>query len=398
MTTKIFCSSSLLKSSGVRHDAVRCLLRDLYKSSTNNIANGSGQQYQKIDLKLKFFELSFNVMMSLSTGEAIIGDGLCHSTEEYKWFFELLKNAYVPSFFMAPGDYLPIFKYFDVFKVERSLAEIDKKRDAFLEAIIERFRKEHNVNNIEKKKKKRSNNKSLLDVLFSLQREDSEQYNDLIIKTMILTMFTAGTDTSAMTLEWAMSLLLNHPEVLKKALYELDNNIEPHRFIEDSDLSNLPYIQSIIQETLRLYPLAPFLIPHEAAHECKVGQYEVPSGTIVVANVWAIHRDPKVWPEPDKFVPERFLQSSAGENKSGQFNKFIPFGVGRRGCPGGGLATRVIALTLASVLRCFEWEKINNGDEAIDMSEEVQFLLPKAKALEALCKPRPQMLNALSQA
>ncbi|KAK9152850.1 hypothetical protein Sjap_000330 [Stephania japonica] len=383
MTTKIFCSSSILALSGVRHDAVRCLLRDLYKSTIN-------KGPQKIDLKLKFFELSFNIMMSLSTGEAI-GDGLCH-TEDNKWFFELLKNAHVPSFFMAPGDYLPIFKYFDVFKVEKCLAEIDKNRDAFFEAIIERFREESNV------EEKRSKTSSLLDVLFSLQREDPEQYNDLIIKTMILTMFTAGTDTSAMTLEWAMSILLNHPEKLKKALDEVNNNIEPLRLLNDSDISSLPYIQSIIQETLRLYPLVPFLVPHEAAHECKVGQYDVPSGTIVVANVWAIHRDPNVWPEPDKFIPERFMQSNNiqqdGDNKNGF--KFIPFGVGRRMCPGGGLAMRIIALTLASVLRCFEWEKI--GDEPIDMSEEVQFLLPRAKPLVALCRPKPEMLNALCQA
>ncbi|KAK9152894.1 hypothetical protein Sjap_000374 [Stephania japonica] len=376
--TEIFSSSSLQASSSIRHDAVRCLLRDLYRSTTT-----TNKGTQKIDLKLKFFELTFNVMMSMFTGEPI-GDGLCHS-EEYKWFFELLRNAHVPSLFMAPGDYLPIFKYFDVFKVEKSLAAMSIKRDACFEEIIERCRKKYN----EGKK-----SKSILDVFFSLQQADPEQYNDLIIKGMILTMFTAGTDTSAMALEWAMSLLLNHPEALKKALDELNNNIEPHRLLEDSDISNLPFIQSIVQETLRLYPPVPLLLPHEVTHECKIDQYDVPSGTIVVANVWAIHRDPKVWPEPDKFMPERFMQSIVqGESKDGF--KFIPFGIGRRGCPGGGLATRIIALALASVLRSFEWEKI--GDGPIDMSEGVQFLLPRAKPLEALYRPRSEMLNVMNQ-
>ncbi|KAK9150236.1 hypothetical protein Syun_008545 [Stephania yunnanensis] len=378
--TEIFSSTSLQASSSIRHDAVRCLLRDLYRSTTSN---NEGTQ-NKIDLKLKFFELTFNVMMSMFTGDPI-GDGLCH-TEEYKWFFKLLRNARVPHLFMAPGDYLPIFKYFDVFKVEKTLAAMSVERDAFFEEIIERCRKKYNG---EKK------SKSILDVFFSLQQADPEQYNDLIIKGMILTMFTAGTDTSAMALEWAMSLLLNHPETLKKAVDELNNNIiEPNRLLKDSDISDLPYIQSIVQETLRLYPPVPLLLPHEVAQESKVDRYDVPSGTIVVANVWAIQRDPKVWPEPDKFMPERFMQSILqGESKDGF--KFVPFGIGRRGCPGGALAIRIIALALASVLWCFEWEKI--GDEPIDMSEEVQFLLPRAKPLEALCRPRSEMLNVMSQ-
>ncbi|KAK9151677.1 hypothetical protein Syun_009986 [Stephania yunnanensis] len=105
-----------------------------------------------------------------------------------------------------------------------------------------------------------------------------------------------------------MSLLLNNPEKLKKALDELDHNIEPHRLLEDSNLSNLPYIQSIVQETLRLFPPAPFLFPRVSASECKVDQYDVPSGTIIVANAWAIHGDPKLWSKPHKFMPERFMQ------------------------------------------------------------------------------------------
>ncbi|KAK9155635.1 hypothetical protein Sjap_003115 [Stephania japonica] len=354
-TTKIFSSSSLHASSDVRHDAVRCLLRDLYRSASSN--NGAPH---RIDLKLKFFELTFNSTMSMMIGEPI-GDGLSH-TKENNWFFDVLRGA----------------------KVKKSLAASSKKRDAYFEEMIERYR----TKCLATKKPK-----SILGVLFSLQQEDPEQYNHVIIKGIILAMFTGATDTTAMTLEWAMSLLLNNPETLKKALKELDHTIEPHRLLEDSDISNLPYIQSIIQETLRLFPPAPFLFPHVSASECKLDQYDVPSGTTIVANAWAIHRDPKLWPEPNKFMPERFMQGLQQGESNNKF-KYIPFGIGRRGCPGDGLALRTIALALGSVLRCFEWEKI--GDEPIDMNEGVQFLLPKAKALEVLCKPRSEMLNVLS--
>ncbi|KAK9155640.1 hypothetical protein Sjap_003120 [Stephania japonica] len=292
-TTKIFSSSSLHASSDVRHDAVRCLLRDLYRSASTN--NGAPH---RIDLKLKFFELTFNSTMSMMIGEPI-GDGLSH-TKENNWFFDVLRGAKVPIFFLAPGDYLPIFNYFDVFKVKKSLAASSKKRDAYFEEMIERYR----TKCLATKKPK-----SILGVLFSLQQEDPEQYNHVIIKGIIL---------------------------------------------------------------------------------CKLDQYDVPSGTTIVANAWAIHRDPKLWPEPNKFMPERFMQGLQQGESNNKF-KYIPFGIGRRGCPGDGLALRTIALALGSVLRCFEWEKI--GDEPIDMNEGVQFLLPKAKALEVLCKPRSEMLN-----
>ncbi|KAK9152891.1 hypothetical protein Sjap_000371 [Stephania japonica] len=371
-STNIFCPSSLHASTSIRRDAVRCLLKELYKSTAN-------KEPQKIDLKLKFYEFTFNSVVATLTGEPI-GDGLWHSKEN-EWFFEVLRSARVPSLFMVPADYLPILRYLDVSKVEKVLAAKSRKRDEYFTGMIKRFRKEFDV---EKK------SKTKLDMFFSLQREDPEQYNDVIIKGIIQVMFTAGIDTSAITLEWAMSLLLNNPEALKKAIIELDQNIEPHRLLEESELSNLPYIQSIVQETLRLFPPAPLLLPHESACEFKADQYDVPSGTIIVANAWAIHRDPKVWPEPNKFMPERFMQEE-GIDKF----KFMPFGIGRRVCPGGGLAMRMIPLALGSLLRCFEWEKI--GDEPIDMSEGVQILLPKAKALEALCRPRSEMLNALCQ-
>ncbi|KAK9150290.1 hypothetical protein Syun_008599 [Stephania yunnanensis] len=375
-STNIFCPSSLHASSGIRHDAVRCLLRELYKSTVN-------KGPQKIDLKLKFYELTFNSVVATLTGEPI-GDGLWHSKEN-NWFFELLRSARVPSLFMAPADYLPFLRYLDVLKVEKVLAAKSRQRDEYFAGMIKRFRKEFDV---EKK------SKTTLDMFFSLQQEDPEQYNDVIIKGIIQAMFTAGIDTSAMTLEWAMSLLLNNPETLKKALIELDQNIKPHRLLEDSDLSDLPYIQCIVQETLRLFPPAPLLLPHESACDFKADEYDVPSGTIIVANAWAIQRDPKVWAEPDKFMPERFMESLLHGDGKDKF-KFMPFGIGRRVCPGWGLAMRMIPLALGSLLKCFEWEKIS--DEPIDMTEGVQILLPKAKALEALCRPRSEMLNALCQ-
>ena len=202
-------------------------------------------------------------------------------------------------------------------------------------------------------------------------------------------MITAGTDTSSVTIEWAMSLLLNHPTVLKKAQEELDFHVGNDRLVEESDYPKLPYLQGIINETFRLYPAAPLLVAHESSDDCIVGGYDVQRGTMLLVNAWALHRDPKVWEYPTSFKPERY------EGVEIEACKFIPFGLGRRACPGAGLANRVVSLTLAALLQCFEWERI--GVEEVDMAEGLGLTMPKAKPLEAMCKAREVMVDVLKK-
>ena len=198
-------------------------------------------------------------------------------------------------------------------------------------------------------------------------------------------MVIAGVDTSSATLEWAMTLLLNHPEALKKAKAELDNQVGTNRLIEESDLPKLPYIQSIISETLRLFPPAPLLVPHVSSDYCQIGGFDIPANTMIIVNAWAIHRDPKSWEDPTSFAPERF-GFLGGINEARENYKLLPFGTGRRGCPGGGLAQRVIGLALGSMIQCFEWKKTSN--EIIDTTEGRGITMPKLEPLEAMCKAR----------
>ena len=190
-------------------------------------------------------------------------------------------------------------------------------------------------------------------------------------------MLTAGTDTSSVTIEWALSLLLNHPEVLEKARAELDAQVGTDRLVDEHDLSNLPYLHNIISETLRLYPPTPMLVPHESSDDCKIGGYNIPRGTILLVNAWAVHRDPNVWDDPTSFKPERF------EGLQVQPSKLIPFGMGRRSCPGSGLAQRVVGLALGSLIQSFDWKRI--GEEEIDLAEGTGVFMPKAKPLEKAC-------------
>lgn len=211
-------------------------------------------------------------------------------------------------------------------------------------------------------------------------------------------MLVAGTDTSAATMEWTMSLLLNNPQTLEKLRAEIDANVSQGSLLQEADFPKLPYLHAVINESMRMYPASPFLFPHESSQDCTVGGFNVPSGTMILVNVWKIHRDPELWEEPDKFKPERFLKTNSSDQKSTdeqgikEGSKMMPFGMGRRRCPGEGLAMKMVLLVIGTLVQCFEWERV--GDEEVDMSEGIGLTMPKARPLEAMFKPR-ESLNTL---
>ncbi|XP_042489263.1 xanthotoxin 5-hydroxylase CYP82C4-like [Macadamia integrifolia] len=198
-------------------------------------------------------------------------------------------------------------------------------------------------------------------------------------------LIVGGSETTFLSLTWALSLLLNHPHELKRAQNELDVHVGKQRHVEESDIKNLLYLQAIVKETLRLYPPGPVL-PRQAMEDCQLGGYHVPKGTRLLVNVWKLHRDPNVWSDPDEFKPERFLTTHANVDFKGQQHYYIPFSAGRRPCPGVALATEIFHLALARVLHGFD--VMNPSDAPVDMTEGVSITLPKATPLQVLLKPR----------
>ncbi|XP_031473384.1 xanthotoxin 5-hydroxylase CYP82C4-like [Nymphaea colorata] len=202
-----------------------------------------------------------------------------------------------------------------------------------------------------------------------------------------LVLVVAGTESMAVTLEWALSLLLNNPHLLKKAQDELDCQVGKERQVDESDLSNLPYLQAIVKETMRLHPTGPLLDPHESTEPVQLGGFEVPVGSILFVNVWKIHHDPTLWADPEEFKPERFLSSrNEMTGFGGQDFAFLPFGSGRRICVGRWMAMQVLHLTLACLLQSFEWSTPMN--EPVDMTVGHGLTLPKATQLRVLLRPR----------
>ncbi|KAK4404921.1 cytochrome [Sesamum angolense] len=202
-----------------------------------------------------------------------------------------------------------------------------------------------------------------------------------------LDLFIAATDTSALAMEWGLSELINHPNIMRKAAQEIDSVVGNNRIVQESDIPHLPYLQAIFKEILRLHPPAP-LIPRESTEDCTISGYHIPAKTRVFVSIWAVGRDPNYWEDPLEFRPERFLQedgSAKGQlDVRGQNFHFLPFGSGRRGCPGTSLALLLVQTTLAAMVQCFEW-KVEGGNGTVDMEEGPGLTLPKAHHL--VCSP-----------
>ena len=183
-------------------------------------------------------------------------------------------------------------------------------------------------------------------------------------------MFGAGTETSANTLQWAMSELARNPEVMHKAQAEVREKLQGKPMVAEDDLADLRYTKLIIKETLRLHPAVPLLVPRECRESCKVMGYDVPRGTTVFVNVWAISRDPGHWgADAAAFRPERFEAGTAADFKGADF-EFTPFGAGRRMCPGMAFAQASMELALVALLYHFDWKLPDAmASEDLDMTE-----------------------------
>lgn len=180
--------------------------------------------------------------------------------------------------------------------------------------------------------------------------------------------FGAGTDTSSTTLEWAMSEMLKNPGVMEEAQAEVRRVFNGKEDVHEEELQQLKYLRLVIKETLRLHPPAALLLPRESKERCEINGYEIPGGTRVIVNAWAIGRDAKYWDEAERFKPERFVDSPI--DFRGRHFEYIPFGGGRRICPGITFATALIEYPLAQLLYHFDWKLPNGtGIAEFDMTE-----------------------------
>jgi cytochrome P450 len=199
-------------------------------------------------------------------------------------------------------------------------------------------------------------------------------------------MFAVGTDTTHTALEWTMTELLKHPEVMKKAQDEIRRITGSKISVTQDDVEKTLYLKAVIKESLRLHPPIPTLIPRESTKDVKVQGYDILAKTRVIINAWAIGRDPSSWENPDEFRPERFLEGAI-DFKGNDF-QFILFGAGRRGCPGTTFASSVIEITLASLLHKFNWALPGGAKpEDLDITEAPGLAIHRKFPLVVIATP-----------
>nr|CAB3449116.1 unnamed protein product [Digitaria exilis] len=316
-----------------------------------------------------------------STVRAIIGG----RSEHRDAFLRLLEEALK----IIPGMTLP--DLFPSSRLAMMLSRVPRKvkqrRDGML-AIIDPIIQEHQDRRAAGVD---DEDEDLLDVLLRLQ-EDMDFQEPLTtanIKSVIGDLFGAGSDTTATTLLWAMAELMRNPAVMRKAQDEVRSALAGagHDKVTEDILAGLHYLRQVIKETLRLHPPAPLLLPRECRSSCQVLGYDVPRGAMVLVNAWAIGRDPAHWDKPEEFVPERF--QSSGRDFKGMDFEFIPFGAGRRMCPGMAFGLANVELALVALLWHFDWE-LPDGmvPEEMDMAEAVALSAPPRSDLVLVAIPR----------
>ncbi|KAG5587416.1 hypothetical protein H5410_047850 [Solanum commersonii] len=375
VTVELLTNSRLEKLKHVRTSEVNCSIKDLYSNCSSN--NNS-----EVNLSSWFENITFNIIIRMLVGKRFTG---CFEAEMN--FKESIKKVLYLGGIFVFSDAIPSIEWMDIGGYIKSMKQTNKEVDSVLDSWL----KQH----IEKRKDCDSNSSGsdqsdFFDVMLSTLPEETMESGydrNAIIKATALILIMTASESTAETLIWALSMLINDTRSLKLAQDELDEHVGRNRWVEESDIKNLPYLQAIVKETLRLYPPGPLAGPREAIEDCYVGNYHIKKGTRLIVNLWKLQRDSRIWEDPNEFKPERwFLKEHSEFNFRGQNFEYIPFSSGRRMCPGLTFGSQVVHLTLAKLLHGFNIS--TTREEPIDLSEGLGIALPKAKPLQPFVSPR----------
>ncbi|XP_042008861.1 cytochrome P450 736A117-like [Salvia splendens] len=335
----------------------------------NKIRESSG--ISPVDLSAMFEGFSNDVI-----GRSAFGRKLSDS-ENGKNFLDAMADLAELLGMINIGDFIPWLGWIGrVNGADKRLEETAEKIDQVIESVIKEWLHEKGL--------EEQSGQHFLDILLDISKDVSIDRDSL--KAIILDVFVGGTDTISTAMEWTMSELLQNPAVMKKLQHEVRGILKQKQEITNDDLQKMHYLKVVIKEAMRLHPPLPLLVPRLAIKDVQVKGFDISAGTIVMINAWAIGRDLVSWDEPETFKPERFLNSSI--DFKGLDFELIPFGGGRRGCPGIALASAGMELLLADLVRKFDW-KLANGVEPkdLDMRESPGMTVHRAVPLLALASP-----------
>ncbi|KAJ0971068.1 hypothetical protein J5N97_019027 [Dioscorea zingiberensis] len=294
------------------------------------------------------------------------------------------------------GDFIPWIAWMDLQGINKRMKKARLSLDRFIDTIID----EH----IKNPKDADDADADMVDDMLAFfedpQKSGKKEPSDELqvnlkltrdhIKAIIMDVMFGGTETVASAIEWAMAELMRCPEELKRVQQELAEVVGLDRKVHESDLDKLPYLKCAIKETLRLHPPIPLLL-HETSTDCELAGYSIPVRSRVMINAFAIGRDPSSWKDPNTFRPSRFGPGgeAAGIDFKGNFFELVPFGSGRRSCPGMQLGLYALELAVAQLMHCFKWELPEGMKPAeLDMGDVFGLTAPRAVRLVAVPSPK----------
>uniref|UniRef100_A0A0D6QZV0 Cytochrome P450 n=1 Tax=Araucaria cunninghamii TaxID=56994 RepID=A0A0D6QZV0_ARACU len=322
----------------VREEEVSAMVRSVWEES------GRGARF--VDVRKMVDTFTRNIICRMFASKTYSD----HDLSGGKGFKEMLDEMFATAGAFCVGDFIPSLAWMDLQGVHRRMKKVSKIFDDFAEKIID----EH-INS--RRTKKQGRVKDMVDVLLDLAEDENEMIETKItriqIKAIILDLLNAGTETSSTTVTWAMSELMRKPLSLARAQAELETVVGRHRSVKESDVASCEYLRCVVKETFRLHPPFPLLFYHESTEGCSVSGYYFPPKTRLIVNLWAIGRHESVWEDAEEFKPERFIGKDI--DVRGMDFELLPFGAGRRGCPGILAGLTNVELGLAQLLHCFDW-------------------------------------------
>ncbi|KAJ9692887.1 hypothetical protein PVL29_011811 [Vitis rotundifolia] len=350
-------------------------IKDLY-----SLGKGSDWVHPvKVVMSEWFQHLCFNIVLKMIAGKRYFNTS-GHGNEEARRAIATIQKLLSLAGAFVLSDAIPGVEWMDSQGYLGSMKRVAKEVDSLVGGWVEEHEMRFNSEG--------SKRQDFIDVMLSVL-EDTSMFGhsrETVIKATVTTLMLGGTDTVSTTSTWLLSALLNNKHALKRAQEELDLKVGRGRWVEESDIPNLLYLQAFIKETLRLYTAVPLSVPHEAMEDCHVAGYHIPKGTRLFVNAWKLHRDPSVWSDPEDFQPEKFLTTHADLDVLGQHFELIPFGSGRRSCPGITMALKLLPLVIGRLLQGFDLSTPLNAP--VDMREGLGVTLAKLTPLEVMLTPR----------
>ncbi|XP_023764426.1 cytochrome P450 CYP82D47 [Lactuca sativa] len=376
---ELLSSSRLNQLKDVRVDELDSCIKNLYNHWREK---KDDQGKVLVDLKKWFGEFNMNVVLRMVVGKRYSGATDEEEEKEMSRSREVMRKFFYYMGLFVVGDTLPFLGWLDLGGHEKAMKKVAYEIDVMGEKWLDEHRRKRDSGEAFEEK-------DFMDVMIStVEKGGFGNYDaDTIIKSTCMVLIASSADTTTVMLTWMMSLLLNNPQSLRKAQEEIDKVVGKDRQINESDITNLVYLQAIVKETLRLYPAGRLGGMREFTEDCTVAGYHVPKGTWLMVNLWKLQQDPEIWSNPLEFRPERFLEGNHKHvDVKGTNFELIPFGAGRRSCPGTALALQILHLVVGTLLQNFDIRTPDDGP--IDMAETAGLTSAKASPLEVLISPR----------